>query len=338
MTGTIVETADLGIPALPAGMGATGSDLTSLVAGSHTLRVWAAGAHRFRLSLQDQLGEYDVIRDGSSLWTWSSKSKEATRHTIPAHVPRAPGGAAGTGHDSAGPIGTQLTPQQATSKVLHAVDPSTQVTTSGTDTVAGRSAYLLELTPKTPDTLIGSVQISVDSATHVPLRVAVLARGATSPSFEVGFTAFDPHTPPASVFAFNPPPGTKVTRGSGDHPSGAQPTPATPSKPGAAYPQRPGTEKTTVVGKDWSTVVLSSLPKSTAAKSGSGSAASTSLGSLGSYLGALPKVSGTWGSGHLLRGPLFSVLVTDTGRVAVGAVPPQQLYDALTAPTPSPAP
>jgi hypothetical protein len=46
-------------------------------------------------------------------------------------------------------------------------------------------------------------------------------------------------------------------------------------------------------------------------------------------LKSLPAVSGAWGSGHLLRGPLFSAVLTDDGRLAVGAVAPQMLYDAL---------
>jgi hypothetical protein len=43
----------------------------------------------------------------------------------------------------------------------------------------------------------------------------------------------------------------------------------------------------------------------------------------------LPTVSGSWGSGHLLSSALFSAVVTNDGRVAIGAVAPQQLYDAL---------
>jgi hypothetical protein len=46
---------------------------------------------------------------------------------------------------------------------------------------------------------------------------------------------------------------------------------------------------------------------------------------------SLPTVSGSWGSGHLLRGTLFSVLFTDDGRVVAGAVAPAQLYAALAA-------
>jgi len=43
----------------------------------------------------------------------------------------------------------------------------------------------------------------------------------------------------------------------------------------------------------------------------------------------LPKVSGTWGSGRLMAGTVFSVLLTDDGRVVAGAVTPEGLYAAL---------
>ena len=52
---------------------------------------------------------------------------------------------------------------------------------------------------------------------------------------------------------------------------------------------------------------------------------------LQSLLQALPRVSGEWGSGRLLRGTLFSAVLTDDGRFAVGAVAPERLYAALAA-------
>jgi hypothetical protein len=45
-------------------------------------------------------------------------------------------------------------------------------------------------------------------------------------------------------------------------------------------------------------------------------------------LKSLPAVSGTWGSGHLLTSKVFSALLTDDGRVLVGAVSPDRLYQA----------
>ena len=52
-------------------------------------------------------------------------------------------------------------------------------------------------------------------------------------------------------------------------------------------------------------------------------------GSLSGLLKSLPTVSGSWGSGHLLHGALFSAVLTDDGRIAVGAVAPSMLYAAL---------
>jgi hypothetical protein len=46
----------------------------------------------------------------------------------------------------------------------------------------------------------------------------------------------------------------------------------------------------------------------------------------------LPAVSGTWGSGHYVTGRLFSALLTDDGRILIGAVTPNQLFQAAADP------
>ena len=57
--------------------------------------------------------------------------------------------------------------------------------------------------------------------------------------------------------------------------------------------------------------------------------ATSGAGQVSRMLEVLPKVSGAWGSGHLLKGTLFSALLTDDGRVVVGSVAPEALYAAL---------
>jgi len=47
-------------------------------------------------------------------------------------------------------------------------------------------------------------------------------------------------------------------------------------------------------------------------------------------LGALPRVSGSWGSGWLLESALFSLLVTDDGRLLVGAVDADRLFEVAS--------
>lgn len=330
LSGTVVQNADLGLPSLPGVGGGGSSDLTSLVSGSHTLRLWYAGPDRVRLALLGSLGESDVIRNSKDLWTWSSTEKSATHRTVPTAGDDAPSSLAAM---------SPLTPQQAAEAALKAVAPSTRVSTDGTAVVAGRSAYELLLQPRDARSLVASVRIAVDAKTHIPTRVQVFADGVSKPAFEVGFTSFDPSTPAASVFRFNPPPGTKVTEGgdvmeghdamgrpgtSSDAPDG----PTTHGLPGDLPEGLPrgmasGPQPKTV-GEGWTSVLVAKLPADAASGQSSGDA-----GSLTSMLGVLPKVEGTWGSGHLLQGTLFSALVTDDGRVAVGAVPPSELYAAL---------
>ena len=46
------------------------------------------------------------------------------------------------------------------------------------------------------------------------------------------------------------------------------------------------------------------------------------------FVKALTPVSGSWGKGHLLDSALLSILVTNDGRIYVGAVQPNDLYTA----------
>ena len=308
LSGTIVQNADLGLPSLPGVGGGGSSDMTSLISGSHTLRLWYAGPNKVRLALLGSLGESDLVRNGTDFWTWSSKDRTATHRQIPLTKEDAPQKLANS---------SPTTPQEAADAALAAISPTTKVSTDGTTPVAGRTAYVLVLQPKDAGSLVDSVRIAIDGETHVPVRVQVFAKDSQDPSFEVGFTSFDPTTPSASAFTFNPPPGTKVTEGSG---SKTPDTLAGPGKGLAEHTDKTGSQpEPKVVGTGWSSVVVAHLPAD--AISGSGQMARV--------LKALPTVSGAWGSGHLVRGTLFSALVTDDGRVAVGAVAPETLYAAL---------
>ena len=307
LSGTIVQNADLGLPSLPGVGGSGSSDMTSLVAGSHTLRLWYAGPNRLRLALLGSLGESDLVRNGKDLWTWSSAKKSATHRTVPLS-----GRDARHGLASSSPV----TPQQAADMALKAISTSTKVSTDGTAVVAGRSAYELLLQPRDSASLVDSVRIAIDGKTHVPTRVQVFAKHASAPAFEVGFTSFDDAVPPGSVFRFNPPPGTKVTESSGSADRSAM----SAMRKHHRAPAGTADKKPQMVGKGWTSVVVATLPTGDA---------SGGMGSAGSLLKALPSVRGSWGSGHLLRGSLFSAVLTKDGRVAIGAVAPDRLYAAL---------
>lgn len=360
LSGTVVQTSDLGLPQLPSltgggsggpgGASAASSSLSSLVSGTHTWRIWLDGPTRQRLALVGTSGESDVIRNGTDLWLWSSADKTAVHHTLGDHD-GAPGGSSAvkpgglpTGLPGGSPTGLPTTPDAAASTALAAMGNDTSVTTSGTASVAGRSAYELVLTPKSKTTRVASVRIAIDAEKHVPLRVQVFSTKLDNPAFEVGFTSVDFAKPEARQFEFTPPAGTTVTQSD----SLKKPSSATNASPlkglspdAAAKAAAKAASQVKVVGSGWSTVVVApfSMTSGTSSASGgsgdSGSAPSGSAGDLtrqlNGILKALPTASGTWGSGHVLEGTLFSAVVTDDGRVAVGAVGPEQLYAALAA-------
>jgi outer membrane lipoprotein-sorting protein len=309
VSGTVVQSADLGLPDL-SGLGGGGNDgasLQSVLTGTHTWRVWYGGEDQQRLALVGSLGESDIIRNGRDLWVWSSEEKSAVHYTLPEHSD------ADKGERKPAPDATDLpkTPEEAAQRALAALDPTTEVTTSGSAVVAGRDAYELVLKPRNPASLVASVRISVDAERHIPLRVQAYSTKLANPAFEVGFTSIDFGRPDARQFAFNPPPGTTVT----EKDAARKPDGGKPDRPdGAAAPK--------VVGEGWGAVAVGSLPPG-ALTSGEGAEQVQGL------LRTFPRVSGDWGSGRLLGGTLFSAVLTDDGRYAVGAVKPESLYAAL---------
>jgi outer membrane lipoprotein-sorting protein len=323
LSGTVVQKSDLGLPDLPtdgASGGSGSSDLTSLISGTHTMRVWFAGPDKARVALLGTLGESDVIRNGQDVWVWASREKTAKHYVLPTHD-AAKGALPGA---SASPTPTDLptSPQDAAEKALAAITPSTEVTTSGTATVAGRSAYELVLRPKEATSLVAQVRVAIDGAEHVPLRVQVYAKKVADPVFEVAFSSVDFARPDAAQFAFNPPPGTTVTEGKK----------VADVKPNTIAPQPNSADIPKVVGKGWGTVLVAKMPTPGASPSGPTDAnADKTIAQLMKFVTLLPKVSGSWGSGHLMAGTAFSVLLTDDGRIVVGAVTPEGLYAALAA-------
>lgn len=309
MSGTVVQTSDLGIPSLPGVGGSSSSDLTALVSGTHTLRVWYDGTDKARLALQGTLGESDVIKNGPDVWTWSSEDKSATHRTISAGD-----AAAAQSEGGIDPTNLPQVPLDAANQLLKAIDPSTLVTTDGTQTVAGRPVYQLNLSPRdAAGSLISRVSIAIDAEQRIPLRVQVYAVGRPTPAFEVAFTAVDFNAPDAEQFTFNPPPGAEVT----EIAPGTLAIPAAPEAPAAASTGELAGLEPTIVGSGWTSVAVVST----------GDVSSDP--ELAGVLNLLTPVSGAWGSGHLFSGTLFSAVVSDDGRIAIGAVQPDLLYAAL---------
>jgi outer membrane lipoprotein-sorting protein len=330
LTGTVVETASLGLPQLPQ-MGNASSSL-SLLTGSHTVKVYYQDSSHFRLAVPQPASETDVIADGTKLWLWQSTSDSVTEF-----VP-----SAGTAKQREQKIAAQapvLTPQQAANQVLAKVGKTTLVSVQDNVMVANDPAYQLVLAPKDHRSLIGKVVIAVDGKYGIPLRVEVFAKGASSPAFQVGYTDLQFVAPDPANFAFTPPHGAKVDvvkPGSGE----------LGGKGSAAG--MTGTSGFGTYGTSWLTVASFPQADLTQALTGTPSSAQGSTSGkqpdiysangngvgvssqelLNALLGTAKPVSGSWGSGTLVTTSLMSMLMTG-GKVYVGAVTPDVLYAAV---------
>ena len=301
LTGTVLETVSLGLPALPDTGNPT--SIASLLTGSHTIQVWYASPQRYRLAVPQSLSETDVVRNGSTVWLWQSTLNTVTKFTVPATT-------------APGPQPSPLTPQQAAQQALNMVGPTTTVSVDSNVTVAGQSAYELVLAPTDSRSLIGQVRIAIDASNSVPLRLQVFARGAASPAISVGYTAISFGAPSAADTSFTPPPGAQLTTVS----------------PGQGGQQGTQDGDATTIGSGWLTVLampsaglLSGQPMHPVQPSqGSGEDAAA----LQALLGSATYVHGSWGTGRLLRTSLISVLITTGGTVFIGAVQPSVLYAA----------
>ncbi|THG33504.1 LolA family protein [Naasia lichenicola] len=312
LSGTVVQTSELGLPDLSGALSGTGtggdsaSSALELLTGSHTARVYLDEAQGARVQILDSMAERDIIAGPDGVWFYDSSEDTATHLALPDD----PTGSAGTDGSQSDATDTVPTPAALAEHFLDAIEPSTAVSVDNTSVVAGRSAYDLVLTPDSADTLIAAVTIAVDSETGLPLSVAVTAKGQSAAAFSVAFSDISFDTPDASLFSFTPPAGATVdeqlphayslsTSANGEHDSHLGDL----------------AKNVTVTGDAWASIV--ELPVGDLAAGASEESADPS-GSASSLLdAATEKVDG----GRVLSTSLLNVLLTDDGRILAGSVP-----------------
>jgi hypothetical protein len=156
---------------------------------------------------------------------------------------------------------------------------------------------------------------------------------------ELAFTDISFDQPAASTFNFTPPPGATVTespsplgflgflpgnregrphrRSDGTAPAASTPPPTESAASPNSLSPNALPNGTTVVGDAWDAVVISrSVPLG---------------GPVGAFLRDAQTIATPAGTGRLITTSLVNVIVLDDGRVAVGAVTPEAVANAIPA-------
>jgi len=326
MSGTVKISTDLGLPdlgglenSLTSGAAKSGdgssadpsSKLTELATGTHTLRVAADGPDRQKVSLLENAAEYSLIHNGKDVWGYDSQSNEVYHATSP---------------DDAKAQRKQdvpATPKDFTEEALKSVDDTTSVSVQGTAQVAGRDAYRLVVKPKQSGSTVGQITVAVDAKTGIPLKFTLTPSSGGAAVIDAGFTQVSFARPNASTFHFTPPKGAKITEDKqAEHGrAGVDKAPKSEQHLGK------GLDGLNVLGKGWNSVATFDT-----GGQGMPSGSEAGGGAFGGFLNSLgDKVSGKFGSGTVFKTRLINALITDDGKVYVGAVNKAALVKAADA-------
>ena len=234
---------------------------------------------------------------------WSSQTNTAQHAVVPPH-------------EDTGRVPPELpiSPGEAAAGLLAAIDSSTEVVVDGTAEVAGRAAYELVVSPRDDRSLIEDVRLAVDGATSMPLaRTGQLHRRGGA-SVRGRFHVGDVRRAIRRRLPLQPAPGRDGRRTRPGRPASPQ------AQRTAGRPRRSGR----------SAAAHSRRGRLDIRAGGSGRDASggDQDGVVDAILAGTSEVSGSYGSGRLLETELVSVLLLDDGRLLVGAVEPDVLFDA----------
>lgn len=344
LSGTVKISTDLGIPSLgglagslvpdTGGKDGSGADpqakLTELASGTHTLRVAADGPDKQRLSILDQASEYSLIHNGDEVWAYDSASNEAyhadaegkqdkSAHDQSTHDKSA------RGKDQALSDGVPTTPKALAEQALKAADGNTSVTVDGTARVAGRDAYRLVLKPEQSGSTIGSITVAVDAENGVPLKFTLQPSSGGKAAVDAGFTSVDFAKPAASSFTFTPPKGAKVTEA-----DEAEQAAGHEKEARKAIEEAKGDlgafDGLNVIGEGWNSIAEIKTPGGAALPSEASDELPAEAQQFMDALG--DKVTGKFGAGTVFKTRLVNALMTDDGRVYVGAVTKDALVEA----------
>ena len=274
--------------------------------GGDAVQVWADGSGKGRLAIAGRASETTIVDDGATVWVWNSDERTVTK------VPH-PEGAADKPLE-----GKFADPAAAAAELVTSMQQDSTVSVDGTARVADRPVYQLVLAPKPSErTLLREIRVSVDSELRIPLQVEVLANGQADPAVKVGFTEFSDAQQDPKLFSFTPPAGATVSEKDVET-----------EMHGQSVDDLLAAADLKFVGRGWDIVATGKVPEE--ALQGAQDMAGASGQDVFKLLGTIGKeVHGDFGTGYVLSASVGTVLITEDGKVAIGAVPEQVVREAV---------
>lgn len=285
-------------------------NVTSALVGGGSGRLWLMNDGRGRIELQSDAGDTQIVWDSSKLTVYDSSSATAYELALPAQT-------ADPGASHAVPSLDEIT------SAITRLEQHANVSDAQPDVIANQSAYTVSVSPKENGGLFGDGELAWAAANGVPLRIAITAKGGSSPVLELKVTDISFGSVDPADVDISPPAGTKIV-------DLTLPSSSTTS----------GSKDASVTGVD---AVRAAVPFSLAAPAAVGGRPLTSArmvgkgalltygnglgalvvhetasreGGVSGSVGSLPKVSLGAVSAHELATPLGTLLAFDAGGVS----------------------
>jgi outer membrane lipoprotein-sorting protein len=181
--------------------GSLPSGVASPLAAGADGRLWIQKSGRFRLELQSDAGDAQIVSDGSKLTVYDASSNTVYRVTLPAET-----------SDAAKPA-DHADEKLTLEKINKALDELARTwTISGAQpsSTAGQPTYTVKISPKDDGGLLGAAELAWDAVRGAPLRAAVYAQGQSEPVLQLEATDVSYDAVPDSAVAVTPPAGATV--------------------------------------------------------------------------------------------------------------------------------
>jgi outer membrane lipoprotein-sorting protein len=164
-------------------------------------RLWIQKSGKFRLELQSDAGDAQIVSDGSKVTVYDASSNTVYRATLPADAT-----------DAAKPADhadEKLTLDKI-NKTLDELAKTWTVSGAQPSSTAGQPTYTVKISPKDDGGLLGAAEVAWDAVRGAPLRAAVYAQGQSEPVLQLEATDVSYDAVPDSAVAITPPAGATV--------------------------------------------------------------------------------------------------------------------------------
>lgn len=174
-------------------------------------RLWVTNDGRFRVELQSDAGDAQIVSDGKQVTVYDANSNTAYRFDAPQGGGK-DGGQADANH--------QPVTLDQVDKAINQISQHWSLSGANPTSTAGAPTYTVRISPKDDGGLLGAAELAWDANNGIPLRAAVYADNQSSPVLELKAddVSFNPVSD--SDVDVSPPSGARVVDMSSRQPQG----------------------------------------------------------------------------------------------------------------------